>query len=92
MVTVGLGKEPREMGEMEGNSLKCKKRTAQGHSAQSDKEIKIRVRDVEGRDRMEPCITVGIQYTEERMCERFSKPKKTPKIFSYKIHKNHTES
>ena len=59
---------------------------------QSDKEIKIRVRDVEGRDRMEPYITVGIQYTEERMRERFSKLKRAPKIFSYKIHKNHTES
>ena len=89
MVTVGLGKEPREM---EVSSLKYKKRAAQGHRAQSDNEIKIRVRAVEGRDRMEPCITVGIQYTEERMRERFSKPKKTPKTFSYKIHKNHTES
>lgn len=82
MVTVGLGKEPRETGEMEVNSLKYKKRAAQDRRAQSGKEIKIRVRDVEGRDIMEPCITVGIQYTEERMRERFSKPKKTPKIFS----------
>lgn len=40
MVTVGLGKEPREMGEMEVNSLKWEKRAAQGHRAQSDKDIK----------------------------------------------------
>lgn len=79
MVTVGLGKEPRETGEMEVDSLKYKKSST---GPQSGKEIKIRVRDVEGRDIMEPCITVGIQYTEERMRERFSKPKKTPKIFS----------
>lgn len=78
MVTVGLGKEPREMGEMEVNSLKWEKRATQGHRAQSDKDIKIRVRDMEGRDRMRLCITVGIQYTGERMRERFSKPKKTP--------------
>lgn len=38
---------------------------------------------MEGRDRMRLCVTVGIQYTGERMRERFSKAKKTPKIYLY---------